>query len=195
MAYYSRGNWFYDSEPFIGSENGVLNAYEVHVIDGTVSFITLHSEGIYNLTAFNRIWKNVAPDYLISIYGPPTRVWLKTYSTGCEGGLCKFMPYWLWLFYDKQGILIRYNGEVNYQSTYEFCPTFTINGNLGGILDIYLKSATDSKRLEDYTDLSASQTRPVDLAIATGMTINDFVNLFNQSSNPVCFTTPRDIWP
>jgi hypothetical protein len=194
LTFDSIAKMFYDIEWFVGEESGVLNSYEVYVNNGVVSFIKISSEGYDNNMAFKRIWKNVSPEFILANYGPPSRIWLQTYSEGCEGGPCITMPYWLWLFYDQRGFLISYNGAVKFDAIYKFCPTFAPDGNLGGSMDIYLKAPTDHKSLEDYANLRPELYQHQELTEKTGMTIDEFYTLYQQTNKPICFETQRDIW-
>jgi hypothetical protein len=189
--------WYYDkvwySDPIEGNSIG----YEIHLQDQIVSYIHVKGEGYSNLTLFHRIWKSVSPDSIITKYGTPSRVWIESYFSSCEGsGLCNTTPYNLWLFFDKQGFLIIYSGLVDLKSIYTFCPTFSEAGNLGGRIEFYSKSIGDTKPLEDFTGLSPVKlTNPKDLDSITGMSLVEFATHYEQPNQPFCFSTPRNIWP
>lgn len=106
------------------------------------------------------------------------------------------MPYDLWIFYDDQGFLLHYTGLAEFQPIYRICPTFGAEGNIGIGLDMYLQSPENKAPLESLTNIQAlgpSALLPIDKA--AGLSVEDFYKLFGQNSKPVCFETPRDIWP
>jgi hypothetical protein len=191
------GDWYYDKVWYLGASEGNSIGYEIHLQDQIVSFIHVKGEGYSNHILFYRIWKSVSPNSIITKYGTPTRVWVESYFSSCEGGgSCTTTPYNLWVFYDEQGFLIIYSGLVDFKSTYTFCPTFSEDGNLGGRIEIYLKSLQDPKPLEDFTGFPPDMLKnPKDLFAITGMSLDKFSALYMQTNQTFCFSTPRDIWP
>ena len=191
------GGWYYNFVLFSGADQHNSIDYEIHLQDKVVSYIFIRGQGYNNRSSFLRIWKSVSPEKVITNYGTPSRVWVELKTGGCEGNIpCATTPYELWLFYDEQGFLIQYTGSVDNKSTYIFCPTFNETGNLGGSIEIYLKSSQDPRPLESFTGYPPEILNNYkDIATVTGMSLDKFSAYIIQAIQPFCFSTPINIWP
>jgi hypothetical protein len=191
MGGYTDVIWYPD--PSVG--NSI--SYDIHLEDNVVSYIYILGQGYHNRTWFIRTWNSISPEAIIMQYGTPSRIWIESFASVCEGsGPCITSPYYLWLFYDVQGFLIKYEGIVDLQSTFTFCPTFSELGNLGGSIEIYLKSLEDTRPLEDLSGLQAvTLENTKSLESITGMSLDEFAAHYRQNDQSFCFSTPREIWP
>ena len=182
---------------FNGLYGGQSINFDIYVTDKVVTYIHLWGLGNRDKTMFQELWNSDSPESIVTKYGTPTRVWIESYFSTCEGnGPCTSTPYKLWLFYDKQGFFIIYSGFVDLKSTYTFCPTFNDDGNLSGKIEIYLKSSSDNKALEDFPGLpSGALEDPKDFVSITGISLDEFSAHYKQPNQSFCFSTPRDIWP
>ena len=191
------GGWYYNFLLFSGADQHNSIDYEIHLQDKIVSFIFVRGQGYNNHASFLRIWNSVSPEKIITNYGTPSRVWVELKTGGCEGNApCATTPYELWLFYDEQGFLIQYTGSVDNKSSYTFCPTFSETGNLGGSIQIYLKSSQDPRPLESFTGYPPEILNNIkDIAGVTGMSLDGFSAHIIQTNQPFCFSTPLNTWP
>lgn len=103
--------------------------------------------------------------------------------------------YSLWIFYDQHGFVIRYDGGVRQDPVYHICPT--LNNDLEGIRQIsfLLQSPESQLPLERIDQVSITDKYIRALEDATGLSLDEFYQLFTQEDQPACFDTPRDIWP
>ena len=194
---YTEGGWYFNFLIFTPTSEGNNISYEVHLQNQIVNNLKVMGEGYTNRNRFRGIWDNFSPESIIIDYGTPSRAWLETEYSSCEGsGSCKTIPYSLWLFYDVQGFLIHYSGSIDYLPTYTFCPTFGGIGNLGDSIGIYIKSPEDEKSLESLTGFPPIVLEnSKDIVGVTGMSLDKFSAHYRQTDQPFCFSTPRDIWP
>jgi len=190
------GPVFHSTGGFDFSKQYVFNGLVIFESDGVVVSIEVHGDGFHNPTDFKTIWASFAPELIIPAYGLPSRVWIDSIATVHEGQPGPTMPYEVWVFYDHLGILLRYKGQVVYQSTYEMCPVFGDEGNLGQGLDLFLQFPESNLPLEDLSDFNhIGESLVLPLEKATELTIDEFFGLFAQQNKSPCFETSRDIWP
>lgn len=130
---------------------------------------------------------------LLTTYGQPTEVLLRTFRSVPEGS---FIPFNLLLFYPQQGILVRYYGPTERKGEHiRICPqrteialrlwlpnkqimTFEDIARLG-ILRLPLEEVSDFRSLEE----------------ATGMNLETFYETFKSPNNQLCLETPASMWP
>jgi hypothetical protein len=196
-VFYSEKPLYWGGLIFSPASEGNSVFYDLLLQDKIVSYIRVHVQGYSNHSLLHREWESILPESIIADYGTPTRVWIEANFSTCEGsGPCNTSLYNVWLFYDEQGFLIEYMGNVPYQSTYTFCPTFSKTGNLGGSIEIYTRSLEDTKPLEDISGLpSVTLEDTKSLESITGMSLDEFAAHYKQNDQSFCFSTPRDIWP
>lgn len=136
-----------------------------------------------------------SPNYtlpqLLHAYGTPAEVWLRTFSSVPEGDE---LPFFLLLYYPSHGILARYSGftqEKNGQvpicpqqlrpalwlwsSEREMTLEDVAQANLGGFIE---------EELLDYRSLE----------VATGWSVEQFVQTFLQPVGEICLETPAVMW-
>jgi hypothetical protein len=171
--------------------------------DNTFSFITNNQEvvetirgegiGIGETDSSNLpIWRNYSPQNLIRTYGEPSRIFLSSISdsVGDKG----IVGYNLWLFYDSEGFMVRYNGGVAYASTYHFCPTIQAKGQIDSIY-LFLIPSRGSISLDKVDKLfQADYLKIKSFKDVTQRTNYEFSQLFLQDDKPPCFDASRDIW-
>jgi hypothetical protein len=171
-------------------EISIYNSIDFYERAGVVESIRIHAEGYNNPADFKVVWKQYSPEQILSTYGLPSQVWVSSISEAGEP-LTEFAPYDLWLVYDTLGFLIRYIGSVKYEPMYRMCPTFKDEGNLGRAIDMVLQSPDNKQPV--WTSMLT--TLPFTIEEAAGLTIEEFYTLYLQTSQPICFETPREIWP
>lgn len=162
--------------------------FEFFTLDNVIQYIQINSNGTKSTPPFKTIWGNLAPERVVSALGVPSRIKLRiSYNPG-EGQITSAILL-IYLFYDKQGILLEYAVVDTFtKPVYSICPTFGDSGNTANYLQIILKSPTDGKTIESY-DGAYNPNLNVDLKDATGITPEDFYNLFIQSGKPICINT------
>jgi hypothetical protein len=165
--------------------------------EGLIELIFIRSEGYSNPEAFQEQSALFSPKRIIEKYGPPSRVWLESSSSGpvTEG---RVAGYTLWVYYDQFGFLILYNGYGEFSPTFHFCPRFE-NGKDIRSLKMYLQSPGNPNPVEGTAGTIGLEIDPFpevqSIEEATGISVTEFYNLFAQEERPACFDTPRDIWP
>lgn len=178
----------------------LIHPYIINVVSyqegkGIIESITIHTEGYYNLEGFRSIWGSYSPEVIVKEYGKPSRVWIETWATFSEHPYSSHQQYFFWLFYDQLGFLIKFRGITPYLSRYQICPSLYKPGNLQGSIDIYLQAPENPEPIESLArleDVHKIQIKP--LEEASGITIDDMVNLLTQPGVLPCFYTPRNIW-
>ena len=169
------------------------NVFTFSTLDKTgVDLIDVVGNGGEIPTEFPRLWEAYSPERIISTYGEPSRMFLSS-EPNYFGDTGK-VGYFLWLFYDEQGFMIRYDGSVNFAPMYHFCP---IIQNKGEIDSIHLGSINLRKgiALEKQDEIFESGYHKVlTFEEATGQTIDEFARLFLQNEKPACFNVSREVW-
>jgi hypothetical protein len=110
--------------------------------------------------------------------------------------------YKIWVFYDKQGIMLRYSGTaIKVGSAYRICPT---DLNLGGIdkegsgnVSLILKSSDDVRSLSEIGEIHGDPIGgTLSIFDASGMSVDEFYDqLMAREYGPYCFETPISAWP
>lgn len=177
-------------------EKGIRNRISFIESSANVIAIRVAAEGRTNPEAFKEIWASYWPDKILSDYGKPSRVLLKTFSRAGESSPVQRTIYGLWMFYDDKGVLIRYSGTVIFDATYRICPSYAESGNLVPDIELYLQSPTNSMPIDDLArDGLTPETSIRPLEDATGVSIDQFSELLLNDPQNFCVETPRDIWP
>jgi len=172
--------------------------HRISLIESSTNVIAIMivADGRSNSEAFKDVWLNYWPDKILSVYGKPSRILLKTFSRAGESSPEARTIYSLWMFYDDQGILIRYGGTTVFDTTYRICPSYAENGNLVPDIEIYLQSPVSSVPINDLARQGLMpETSLRSLEDATGVSIDQFVELLLRDPQNACIETPRDIWP
>jgi hypothetical protein len=158
-----------------------------------VEDIYLRSIGDSNPVGFQSALESYSPRNVMADYGAPTRVWMYTDSMdyGDRTG------YSLWLAYDNLGFLIRYEGFVQQRDKpiYRICPRFDHGMDIQEIV-IVLQSPDNPRHVEEMDPYYPHVMQYIhSLEDATGLTVEEFYQLFTQDKKPACFDTPKNIWP
>lgn len=161
--------------------------------DGIVDSIHILSIAESNEVAFQSIWESYDPRLLIRSFGVPSQAWLRTTSEkyGDKGTT----GYRLWLFYDHLGFVIRYDGGVKHAPIYNICPTFENGTERIDWIAFLLQSPDNQLPLERIDQVGITDRYIRTLEDATGLSLEEFYQLFTQEEQPACFETPRNIWP
>jgi len=168
-----------------------LHLYEQN---GKITSMDVHSNGWSEaLSVFRAMWQSYSPEAMIANYGCPSQVWVLSESRPSnEIPYPDQIYYRIWLDYGNMDWVIEYSGIVDYEPVYQVCPTFLEQGNLGQGLRIEIWSSESMNILINKTLNHGAQLA---LEAASGMSVETFCSLFTQESKPICFETPRDIWP
>lgn len=190
-----RDDWkvYYNVFLFSGTERGIVGL-EFFVRDDVVDIIHVSSDSFADTNSYHRVFVKFSPEAIISSYGPPSRIWLDSDFICSEGKSCPHVPYTLIFFYDHQGFVVEYTGSVKFEGIYHFCPSFQNEGNLDSSLDFYAGVPEKFDDIEGLIDSKFINRKPLDLTVAAGITIDEFVSIFSSNSRSVCFTTPRGVW-
>lgn len=194
-SYEESGMLIHETSGFDLDREHVFNSVSFVENSTQITAIIINASGLKGSQNFKRVWASFSPEKIIPAYGIPSRVWVKSRSTVHEGSPGPTMPYSVWIFYDQLGILFRYSGNVKYQSTYKMCPAFGEQGNLSDYLDIYLQSPDTDISLEQIPTVKYNAEGRISLEEASGISINEFYELFTISEVEPCFATPRSVWP
>ena len=148
-------------------------------------------------TAFQSMVEIYSPEKIVREHGRPSKVLLSSidYTQYAPGNLNQ-VGYILWLFYEQQGFAIRYHGSTPtyHPETYHICPKIGENGNIGHIY-FDLRSEQSRNLLGRGDDIIESNYRRIrSFQDVTGKTLDDFTQIFSQSTQPACFDMPRIVW-
>jgi hypothetical protein len=192
-AYHTLEKNFDIANPFI-QQNIMINEN-----DNILSNIWFSVAGYYSPSQFQSIWNLYTPKKILASYGKPSRIYFSISTVNDQNPAGKKIGegYTMWLFYDPQGFLIRYEGLGKVQNqNIHICPTLGYEAI--DSLYFYLQDPTSSTLLEYMVDgfqgefgKSGFETLPLEKA--TGLSIDQFMGLATGKIN--CFDTPYSIWP
>jgi hypothetical protein len=171
----------------LGQVYNVTNGF-VDMIWVSANTVRNH-QTIYGDTQFAKDLQPYALPQMLDVYGRPTEVFLKTYSSTPEG----WIPFQLLLFYQEQGILVRYYGPALQKGQQiMICPQQSD-------ITLWLWSPERTMNLEDIANMG--QDFPIEevpefrhLEEATGVSVEQFYQSFVQPHNRTCLETPIDMW-
>jgi hypothetical protein len=172
----------------------IYNTFDFIEKNNFVDSIIIKGQGSERPEELQPIWQDYSPRQIMSDHGIPNRVLVSTTSKkyGDKGK----QGYYLWLFYDEQGFMIRYNGDIDYADTYHFCPEIGTNGDIEEIF-ITIQTKTNIAPLEKGDEIFSSirkYQKVLSYEQATGKTLKDFYLTFSQNEKPYCFDTPMNVW-
>lgn len=180
----SKGEPLYDSLAFVESQ-------------GRIDAVLVRGHSRYSPTGFESLWMNYSPGQLLKTYGAPSRVLLQ--APGQTGvGTSGKTGYSLWLFYDQQGFMLRYDGGVADLPIYHICPDSEEPSLQIYRMDLNMQTLHNSRPLEwDDSILVREMNEDTVKTIqeAAGLSVEEFYELFLQKDEPHCFDTPHNIWP
>ena len=178
--------------PLHGSQ---INQDYYTVNDDTIDVITIsavpptrNGELVYGDAQFARDWRSYTLPQLLTDYGQPQQIFLRTFSDTPTG----WLPFNLLLFYPEQGILVSYYG-----------PAEKDKGTLRACLNqtdvrLWLWSPEHTMSLERLANMGSSPIGNMAgfrrLEEATGMSVEQFYQSFVQPNNKRCLETPADMW-
>ena len=194
-VYEESGVVIHETAGFDFDQEHVFNRVAFVETEARISAIIINGSGFTDLPNFKNTWTSFSPEQIITEYGVPSRVWVWSRSTVHEGSPGPTMPYSIWFFYDRLGILVRYSGQVKYESIYKMCPVFSEQGNLSDDIDIFLQAPEASTSLEDLPTVKNNTNHAISLEEATGISLNEFYEMFTTPSTEPCIETPKSIWP
>lgn len=152
----------------------------IGVKNGIVQLISIH---FHLVTTPPGSFTHYYLSEFLTMYGPPTEVWVSTYSSYHE------LPFLVVLFYPDKGIVVSYGvigvkqgGVVRGCLQQEPINTFRLWNPLLGLTFDQLKTGSLNV---DYLSLLES----------TGMDVMTFYDTFKNSDNQACLETPADLWP
>lgn len=177
-------------------DNGVTdflyNTFLFGEKEGKIHTISIEATGPGVIQEFASIWQAYSPENIVRAYGKPTRVLVGSSPLDLRNR--GWVPYFVWLFYDDRGIMIRYQSGTPYRETYHLCPKISKDGEIDGIF-IQLQASDDPDRLEKGDAIiTAHYYKILSFEDATGKTLNDFYNLFLEGGGVICFNVPKEVW-
>jgi hypothetical protein len=170
---------YYDEEGRVYFRLGIghveeRNDFEVRIVygfsDSVLAGVTAYSPSVSKFLAK---------------YGEPDEVWLETMSHEREGDL----PVRLNLVYLQKGIAVGYvvDGEINNEVVMAcFADKET------GRLRLLAPNTTTS--YGDFSPIFEVDRRYISLGEATGLTMEEFMQRFNDPTQPQCIETPAKLW-
>lgn len=150
-----------------------------------------NNEAVFGDPLFARDLQRYMLPQLLTTYGQPKEILIRTFSEAPDGG---WIPFHLLLFYPQEGILIDYQGPGERKGDrLRWCPQ---NTNIA----LWLWSPEHKWTLEDIARIGLNFSleelltyRP--LEEATGMRQETFYETFKDANNRICLETPVDLWP
>lgn len=194
-VYEESGIIIHETAGFDFDQEHVFNRVSFAETDALITAVIINGSGFNDSPNFKNAWASFSPEMIIAEYGVPTRVWVWSRSSVHEGSPGPTMPYSIWFFYDHLGILVRYSGQVKYESIYTMCPAFSKLGNLSDDMDIFLQAPEANTPLEDLPTVKYNAKDAIPLAEAADINPSEFYDLFTKPGVEPCFETPRSIWP
>lgn len=161
------------------SSNIYHTTIDVFDKDGVVDYII--TSPFLSLADFRAAWSNYNPKNIIAVYGEPTRVLITSDRYGEPN-------YQLLLFYDNQGILLRYFGKANSSTAQSMvvCPDIR-KGNLFG-LTIYVQPSSVVTPIEEFPVENIDLSDFHNIQDAANLSISEFVSVFNGESSSYCLS-------
>jgi hypothetical protein len=130
---------------------------------------------------------------MIRTYGKPDEVWVSTGAGNIPPG-GKTTDFWTALFYQKQGIiaLYEYSSAKIEGKIIKGCPYESFGSNM--------QLWNPKKRLTFFEAADELQDFPkaeifLPLHEATGLNVDSFYQIMNDSDVPPCLETPLELWP
>jgi len=162
---------------------------------GVVDALIIQTGASIYSRSFQDDWARYDPANIISRHGLPSRVVVRSESLIAEPPIPITKPYSIYFFYDELGFYIRYAGDVEFKPVYRFCPSFGPGGNLVDNIEIAMSRINGENSLDELTSgvLILPEYYKA-LEDITDLTVEEFAELYSDDE-PVCFETPRDIWP
>jgi len=171
---------------------------EYIVSDNTIEMIWVSAatvrnyEVIYGDQQYTQDLQRYVLPQLLSTYGQPAQVLLKTFRAAPEGGE---IPFRMLLFYPRRGILVEYQGlSERKKGQLRMCPQRTE-------IALWLWSPEREMTLEDIARKNLGDLTPEEVSgyrsitEATAMSLEKFYQTFKQADNALCLDTPADLWP
>lgn len=159
-----------------------LQLYQIFTVNqqsDIVSQITFTVEGFYNPQGFNTVWHSYSPEQILARYGKPSKVtiYYVLVNAGAPGTNNK-IGYELWLYYEKNGFLIVYEGLGIYQiTTIHICPEFNHTEN-SWTVSFYLQDPKLSTPLEQMVPgHEGFISNSFSVMDATGLSMDQFMGL------------------
>lgn len=149
-------------------------------MNGLVETISIQASGNPD-EKFQQAFKNYSLKSIVTKLGAPSRVWLE----GHEGDR---FAYRLWVFYDEQGILLRYSGTTQVGGKYHICPSVE-DGDITTV-EILVKGLQYQPSLEVISGYEDYQKEFIHSLNDLGISPIEFYELFSGKSVNKCL----DIW-
>jgi hypothetical protein len=162
--------------------------FEFYVIQRVVQGIKINVNSYYDVQNFKLVMKNFSPEAMAATFGSPTQVWL--YIEGELAEASEYTTVSLWLFYSPYDIYVEFHGSIYYEETFNYCPTFEANQ----INDITLFFSFAESDVSIFDWAKPEYYEPMEIEHATGLTVEEFYNLYQQDNGVVCIKSPRELW-
>lgn len=181
------------------SPNNPLETYEVHInvpmqispTDQLILFYTTRNGVIENIEIELGNSSPYSLPELLTKYGPPSDVWLSSYSYSRDNNL----PFRTILFYLDQGFMVTYFDDAEEKSgDIVGCPQQSDNQFIRAWLwypqsEIVIEDVFNKSPLIDQTQAY------LPLEEATNIEHEDFYEIFKDANNTSCIETRADLWP
>ena len=182
------GNFIVDDLPYLFIEI-------IELESGVHDAIIVRTGSIIYSRSFQEDSVRYDPVKIKSRYGVPSRVIVRDSSLIAEPPVPITKPYSIYFFYDELGFYIRYTGDVEFNPVYRYCPMFGSGGNIEESIEIASSRINGGNSLDELTSsvlLYPEYNKA--LEDITDLSVKEFAELYS-GDEPVCFETPRDIWP
>lgn len=167
-----------------------------NVSNGTIGMIWVkgatvrNNERVFGDQLFLQDWQHYMPSQMLSVYGQPAKVLLKTFQSVPDW----VPPFNMLLYYPQQGILVRYYGPTERRGEQiRLCPQ-------QADVTLWLWSPELTMTLEDIARLG--QDFPIEevadyrsLEAVTEMDVETFHETFKDAGMETCIETSAKLWP
>jgi hypothetical protein len=163
--------------------NQIPDYIELWFNEGQFDFRVMYS---FQNSILQTVFSEQSPSLyeILKKYGEPDEVWLSTVSFVRDGNLSVRLN----LVYLQAGMAVGYVVNGNLQNNIVTGCFFDQVGLLSlGVPD----SATSYK---DFPAIFETDRRYLPLEEATGLTMDDFLQRFSDSTQPQCIETPAELW-
>lgn len=151
-------------------------------------------EDLFGQPIFNRYMEYYTASRILERYGTPSQILIAAFEDEPDYPPAPWLPFSIVLIYNEQGFLAEYITPVEIAGEhYRGCPW---NAHIG----ISTWSPDEERPLAEVVAgfgrgmnaLNIEYFKP--LEEATGMTVDEFYQMFKEAGNTQCIDTPRSLW-
>jgi hypothetical protein len=172
-----------------------LHGYAMQEVGKDLDWLSSNISPLYGDASFNKAFSNLLLPKILSDYGKPGKVLVAAFPDELDRPSEKWYPFTLVLFYPDKGIFVEYIFPREQKGNdYIGCPwkAEIIVAVWDPNREISFVEVVKDAGLQ-INELNIDYFLPVDEA--TSMTVDDFFQNFQDSTNTECLKTPMELWP